>query len=364
MSEIKIKNALQGFEKKYIKRELNDTNDQAFIQLDRNENNFGFSKLVPNAINQAIAESYIYTNVFGEPLRTELAQHHQVLAENILIGNGSFELITLIAQVFLDSTSTSLTAVPTFDWYRAATLLSGGHIIEVPLENHAFPLDEIVNQIDQNVVIIWLCNPNNPTGTYFSYHELNDFLKQVPESSIVVVDEAYIDFVVAPKNHSVTDLIRSYKNLIILRTFSKIHGLAALRVGYAIADTAIIEQLFSFKIPPNTNRLALAAATASLKDRAHYQYVRQAVNIEKKYYYDELSKRQIQFIPSGTNFIMINFELDSDKVVEFFQTKHILVRGGKEYGYDDWIRVTIGRHSENESFFRVLDQGIDRLKVK
>ncbi|MBS7576577.1 MULTISPECIES: histidinol-phosphate transaminase [unclassified Enterococcus] len=367
MGEIQIKNTLQGLENKYIKRELKDSNEskeQLFIQLDRNENNFGFSKQVPGAINQAISESYIYTNVFGEPLRTELAHYHQVLPDNILVGNGSFELISLIAQVFLDSTSISLTATPTFAWYRAASLLVGAKVKEIALKEHAFPLRQLIEQVDSDVKLIWLCNPNNPTGTYFSYHELNDFLKEIPENSLVVVDEAYIDFVTTNENYSVAKLIHKYKKLIILRTFSKIHGLAGLRVGYALADNSIIEQLFSFKIPPNTNRLALAAARTSLKDRTHYQYVQQAVNVEKKYYYDELSKRQIRFIPSVANFIMINFELDSEEVVAFFQTNHLLVRGGKEYGYDQWVRVTIGKHSENERFFKVLDQLIDRVKVK
>lgn len=361
MGEIKVKSTLEVFEKKYVKRENSSTFEKSYIQLDRNENNFGFSSKVADAINKVIGECNVYTDASGEPLRSALSKYYNVDKENFLIGNGSFELISLIAQVFISHLNFSITAKPTFDWYRIATLLAGGQIIEVPLKNNYFPLEEILEKLNDSISVIWLCNPNNPTGTYFSHNNLSSFLDKVPKKTLVVLDEAYIDFVLGGENHS-ANLINNHSNLIILRTFSKIYGLASLRVGYAIGNSDIIAQLIRFKIPPNTNRLSLEAALASLADENFYKKTQSLYVIEREYIERELYLRNIESIPSVTNFIMINLNRDSDIVVNYFKEEGILVRGGKEYGYDNWIRLTIGKSQENELFFKVLDKLINENK--
>ncbi|SKA01534.1 histidinol-phosphate aminotransferase [Pilibacter termitis] len=356
MSNLSVKRNLQAFEKKYVKREIKDTEEIPMVQLDRNENNFGFSPKVPQAIAENISSSYVYTNVDGEPLRSKLAEFHKVSVENILIGNGSFELIGLIAQVFQNKGKKAIQGVPTFDWYRIATILNHGEMIDIPLENHHYPLEEIARNVTDDVEIIWLCNPNNPTGTFFTKKDLVEFLEKIPSSKLVVVDEAYIDFVPDEVLEDNLSLLEKYENLLFLRTFSKIYGLASLRVGYAIANPSIIHSLFQFKIPPNTNRLSVMAAAASLQDVEHYGIVKEKVASEKRFYEEELTKRGFYFIPSYTNFLLIDFGKKTDEIVRQFAKEGILLRGGSEFGYDHFIRVTIGKHQENKLFFEVLDK--------
>ncbi|GAB2021816.1 histidinol-phosphate transaminase [Pseudolactococcus yaeyamensis] len=358
MTEVRIKQTLAAYESKYVKRELPVlTQKQELIQLDRNENNYGPSSQVATAILDELSNLSQYTDVEAQPLRRALAQYFDLENDQILVTNGSFDLISLIASVYQNAGHTALTCAPTFDWYRVATVVNGGDLLELPLTAaHGFDLEAIRQAITPQTDIIWICNPNNPTGTFLAHQELETFLAQVPKNILVVLDEAYIEYA---NSHDASDslkFIKTYPNVILLRTFSKVHGLASLRIGYGMANPQIIHQLFGLKVPPNMNRLSLQAATASLADIEHTQKIIALNAGQRANFYKVLAKHGLEVIPSQTNFILVNFKTETAPIVAALKAKGILVRGGAEYGYPNWIRLTIGKAEENDAFFRQLNR--------
>ncbi|GFH42618.1 histidinol-phosphate aminotransferase [Lactococcus hodotermopsidis] len=354
---IKIKQALSAYETKYVKRELPPlAGTQKVTQLDRNENNYGPSTQVKQAIIDEMPNISQYTDVAAQPLRGKIADSFGVETDQIIITNGSFELISLIASVYQNAGHTAITCVPTFDWYRVATSINGGKLIELPLTaSHGFDLAGILATITAETDIIWLCNPNNPTGTYLSHAEISAFLDKVPDDILVVLDEAYIEYMTVEVADSIA-LIKNHENLILLRTFSKIHGLASLRVGYGISNQEIINQLFGLKVPPNMNRLSVQAATASLADKENITKIAKLNEKQRDYFYQELDKRSLNYIKSQANFIFVDFGYDVAELVNSLKNKGILVRGGAEYGYPNWLRITIGKAKENQLLFEKLDE--------
>lgn len=356
---VEVKNSIKDKTLNYKKRENNNLN-QRIIQLDRNENTIGCSKNAMEYVANHLEDISIYTDVFATSLRIKLAQLHKIKTEQILVGNGSFELISLISSVFLNPNDEVIYPSPSFEWYKTSAYVSGAVVVEVPLIEHKISLEEIEKHITGKTKIIWICNPNNPTGTTLSEKELREFIKRVPSHILVVIDEAYLDFVRENKIPSLLKEIGTHKNLILLRTFSKAYGLASLRVGYAIADETIINQIIPYKIPPNTNRLGILAAEKSLEDEAFYHYVINQIKEQANVIYDALNELGLTYIPSDTNFIFFDLHQESEPIVEALAKKGVLVRGGKEYGYPDWIRVTIGTEEENAIFIEALSDVLDK----
>ncbi len=340
----------------YVKREIPEEKQGCYIQLDRNENNLGFSNKVPAALAVHSQNLAVYPDVFATSLRNLLAQYHKIPSEKILIGNGSFELISLIAQIYLSPEDEAIAPKPTFEWYKTSTLLSNGKMVEVPLTAHQISLSAIAKNVTKKTKIIWICNPNNPTGTLLSENQLRHFLENLPKEILVVLDEAYIDFI---QNGTTIDSVqpqKDYANVILLRTFSKVYGLAGLRIGYAIASEKIIQEISQYKIPPNTNRLGVVAAAASLNDQLFYEKVLGNAKKQFAFLYKEFEELEFEYIPSNANFVMVNLKADSEKIVEEFRKKNILVRGGTEYGYPTWIRVTVGTDDEMHAFIEALKE--------
>ena len=350
---IEVKDSLKDRVISYKKRETPD-NAARYIQLDRNENTLGCSPEVLRYLASHVENLSIYPDVFATPLRQKLAGLHGVETEQILVGNGSFELIGLIAQIFLNPGDEVVYPSPSFEWYKTASALAGAEIIEVPLEQHTVPLDSICEHLTEKTRIVWLCNPNNPTGTLLSQEALTAFLDAVPPAVLVVADEAYIDFVRGTEAPNLIPEIKQHRNLLLLRTFSKAYGLAGQRVGYLIADKAVVERIIPYKVPPNTNRLGVLAAEVSLDDQAFYRHVLASAAAESEKLYRAFDALGFPYIRSNANFIMFHLKRPSEPVVEALRERRILVRGGAEYGYPEWIRVTIGTAEENGAFLDAL----------
>lgn len=327
------------------------------IKLAGNENTLGFSPLAKEAFKDIT--SY-YPDGAVVNLREKTAGKFGVKPENIIFGNGSFELLTLIGLTFIEKDDETITAQPSFGWYKNVTLIMGGKIVEVPLEDYKVNLDAVHNAVTDKTKIIWLCNPNNPTGTIFTHRQLTEFLDKIRDDIVVVLDEAYVDFVNEEGYPDSVSLLGRYKNIIILRTFSKLEGLANLRIGYGFANEELIGYLNKVRMPINTNGAAQLAAYAALDDDDFKQKTLNNVHKGLRQYYDVFERWNIPYVKSNTNFVLFDTGIDSEKLVQEFLERGILIRGGKEFGYPTHIRLSIGTPDENKKVIELLAQLLNK----
>jgi histidinol-phosphate aminotransferase len=334
-----------------VKREFGIEN---IVKLAGNENVYGYSPKVTEAILGMQNEISFYPDTEIARLRDALTRKLGIGRDELLFGSGSFELLTFAATAFLEAGTEAVIPKPSFGWYYIATTAQNAVPVTVPLKNHKVDLDTAAGRINRNTRLVWLCNPNNPTGTYVTGAELDAFIKKVPESVLVLLDEAYIDFAPDDAPRSI-DLIRRHKNVVTLRTFSKVYGLASLRIGYAAGNPYIIEKLARVRAPVNVNTVAQAAALAALGDEGFYDYVIRKNKQGKELYYAELDRLGIEYIPTAGNFIMFNTGRDSSDAEYEYIKRGILVRRGSEFDMPTWIRVTIGTEEQNRKVLKILE---------
>jgi len=326
------------------------------IKLASNENPLGMGKKAQAAIMDALNQIYIYPDGNCTLLKQRLAQHLSVDPQNLIIGNGSDELFKLLAETYLTNDSEVIIAEPTFSQYRFAAHLMGAHVRSVPLRDYRHDLHAMAQCINDKTQMIFICNPNNPTGTIVTADELCQFIVQVPQHVLIVIDEAYYEYVRSPEYPRTLSLLNSYPNLIITRTFSKIHGLAALRVGYAIANPEVISALHKVKEPFNVNLLAQVAAIAALEDKEHVEQSVAVNETGKVYLYEQLAAMGLTYLETNTNFILINVQQDADHLFRRMLTKGVIIRSAAQFHLPTWIRVTIGTMAENERFITALKE--------
>ncbi len=327
------------------------------IKLAGNENTLGFSPLAKEAMEKIV--SY-YPDMAVNDLRERVAEKFHVKPEQIIFGNGSFELLFLVGLAFMEPGEESIIAEPSFNWYKNVTLIMGGQIVAVPLKDFKVDLDGILAAVTDRTKIIWLCNPNNPTGTIFTQEQLETFLSKLRSDIVVVLDEAYNEFVVEDGYPDAIDLLEKYDNVIILRTFSKLQGLAFFRIGYGFGSEELIGYLNKVRMPINTNGPAQLAALAALDDAAFTDQTLKNVHEGLKLYYETFDRWGVAYVPSNTNFILFDVGVDSDRVVEEFLHHGILIRGGREFGYPTMLRVSIGTPEENREVIRLLGQILNK----
>lgn len=332
------------------------------LKLAGNECRLGSSELAKKAAIEALNQAALYPDVDCVVLREKLSEKIGVSVDQIIVDNGLFALIALLGKAFLDADSEVIIPAPTFDWYKIVTLSMGAKPIFVPLVNHTISLRDVHQQINEKTRLIWLCNPNNPTGTFFPINELQDFLKTVPQDVIVVLDEAYREFVDDAKYVETVPLLKLHSNLIILRTFSKVYGLAGLRVGYGAMHPEIIKQLLKLRDPVGVNIVAQAAAVASLEDTLFINRVIDNNKKEKLRLYARFSEWGVEYIPTQTNFILFNIGIDVDVALKEFLKSGILLRGGKDFGLPTWIRATIGTEQDNSAVLDVIEHIVKHYK--
>jgi len=358
MSDSKFRKALESISSytpaKSLEEIRQDLGLDNIIRLSANENTMGCSPLVATALKQAVEDIYLYPDGFCMKLRRKLAESYNFNQEQLIFGNGSFELLSLIAQALINPGDESLIPEPSFGWYKVVTLAMGGVIVSVPLKNHVIDLDEITSKVTNKTRIVWLCNPNNPTGTILTQPNLEKFLTNLPQDITIVLDEAYYEYVTDIAYPDSVALIKKYPNIIVLRTFSKVYGLASLRVGYGIADQEMINTLNKIRLPINVNALAQVAAEASLNDQNFKNAVLENNRQGKDYYYKSFKKMGLEYIPSETNFIMVNVKKDSVTVSNEILKGGIAVRAGTEFGMPTWLRITIGKPDENTLLVEIL----------
>jgi histidinol-phosphate aminotransferase len=325
------------------------------IKLASNENPLGPSRKALRAMRRALREVHLYPEGSCFYLKKRLAEEFAVGENQLIIGNGSNEIIELLARGFLNEGDQVISSETSFLVYPLITQACGGEFISVPMKDFRYDLKGILDRITERTKLIFIANPNNPTGTYVTQEEVEDFLAKVPKEVIVCFDEAYIDFVEAKDFPYLLFYVKTERpNVILLRTFSKSFGLAGVRVGYGMGAPELISYLQKVRQPFNVNSIAQAGATAALDDRLFLWRTKFLVSRGRKYLYRRLKRYGFHFIPSQANFVLIDVERDADEVFQYFLQQGIIIRSMKAYGLPTWIRVTVGRRSENSRFARGL----------
>jgi histidinol-phosphate aminotransferase len=324
------------------------------IKLASNENPLGPSPRAMEAIKKNLKGINRYPDSAGFYLKRKLAKNLNVEPSNLILGNGSDELIDIIIKTFVEDDENIITADVTFLEYEIIAQVNDRRVNTVPLRYFKYDLESIRKRLDDKTKVIFIANPNNPTGTYVTKYEIEDFMQDLPEDVLLVLDEAYDTFIDVDDFPNSLKYVNNSKNIIVLKTFSKAYGLAGLRIGYAITNSESASFMERVRQPFNVNLLAQGAAIAALDDKKFLQKTKKLVLEGKSYLYDSLSKLGIVYVPSVANFILIDVGRDGVGVFKDMLKYGVIVRDMKQYGLKNFIRVTIGTKKENERFIKVL----------
>ena len=330
-----------------VERELGITGS---VKLASNENPRGPSPKALAVLNEAAKTLNRYPDSGGHYLRLALADRWKVSPDQIILGNGSDEVITLLTKAFLEAGDEAVMANPSFVVYKIDVTAAHAKPVQVPLKDYRHDLPAMAKAVTGKTRLVFLCNPNNPTGTYVSAAEVAAFIQAIPPDVIVVFDEAYYEYVTATDYPDTLSMLKGGRNVVLLRTFSKIYGLAGLRIGYGLTTPEIVQHLNRIRPPFNTNSLAQKAALAALSDEEHVRESRR-VNTEGMGIVAEyLQALGLHVVPSQANFLYFDVKRDGKTVFEALLRQGVIVRhlGGT------FLRVTIGLSQENERFITAL----------
>lgn len=324
--------------------------EPGFIKMASNESPLGPSIKAQQAIRKSIKNLSLYPEGSGLSLRETIARQWKVRPDNVILGNGSNEIIELILHAFLNEGEEVITCRPSFLVYFLSAKVFDAALVEVPLNYYTYDLDEIAERITEKTKVIFIANPNNPTGTMVDKNSVEKFMEKVPGHVIVAFDEAYGEFAnpkLFPKTIKYID-----RPVIMLRTFSKIYGLAGLRIGYGIADTSIVELLNKVRQPFNVNSLAQVAATAALEDEDYRHRMISLVEEGRRYLYKEFYKLGLFYVPSEANFVLVK----AGNIFNDLLKKGVIVRPMAEYDLPEFVRVTVGTMPQNRRFIKALKE--------
>lgn len=324
------------------------------IRLDRNENPYGPSEPVIAAMRGNLEESNRYPDS-SKALREKIASHHNVKAEQVVLGCGSSEILRMAADAFLRPGKKLILAKPSYPLLSFYAQAKGVDMLEVPLtSDRSHDLKAMLAASDGATGLVYICNPNNPTGTLTGRQELEEFLRKLPSGIPTIIDEAYHDYVAPTSSYaSFIDRPVGDGRTIVTRTFSKIYGLAGLRIGYAVAPLQLATRLAAFHLQFAENTIGLKAAMAALDDQEHVRLSALRNAGQRQEFYNHANVRMADVVNSQTNFVLLQLDHPIDEVVTHFRNHNVLV--GQFPGVDDHLRVSIGRPEETKEFWRVWD---------
>ncbi len=339
-----------------VKRELGLDD---IIKMASNENPLGPSPQAVEAVTASLPHMHIYPDANCFDLKQRLAAVYKLESENFLLGNGSDEVLTMLATAFLEPGDQIVYGSPTFSQYKFVAKVMGAETAVVPLHNYTYDLDAILKAINDNTKMVFICNPNNPTGTIVDQRAMDRFMDIVSDQVLVVIDEAYAEYVENPAFVSGLKYVQEGRNVVVLRTFSKIYGLAALRMGYGMTSTAIAQTVERIAQPFNVNSFAQVGARAAIDDHEHVQRSRRLNAAGKHYLYSQFQQMGLKYVPTEANFIFVDTGRDSQDIFKALLNMGIIIRTGDVFGHPGFIRVTIGTAAENERFIKSLKQVLD-----
>lgn len=339
-------------------------NLEDIVKLASNENPYGPPPAAKAQLTSELAALEIYPDGYAGKLRTKIANHLGVKEDELLFGSGSDEIIVIIARALLGEGTNTICATPTFPQYKHHALIEGAEVKEIPLKSDgAHDLDGFYEAIDEDTSVIWLCSPNNPTGNLIEHDQLISFLDRVPNHILVVLDEAYYEYVMDESYIDTLKLFHTYKNVLVLRTFSKAYGLAALRVGYGVGDASVITPLNTARSPFNVTSLSLSVAETALDEQAFIEKCRQLNHEQMKRFYTYAKGHNLHIYPSEANFVLLQVPTSATEATEALLKQGYIVRSGDALGVPGYIRVTVGTVEQNDGFFAAFDtllKGVER----
>jgi histidinol-phosphate aminotransferase len=309
----------------------------------------------------ALQEVHLYPDAECYELKEAMAAFLHMSPHQLIFGNGGEEIITLIGKAFISEGDSCVISRDVYDAYETIVRIMGGTITYSDLVDYRIDLEDMLRKTNEKTKIVFLCNPMNPTGTIVTRQELELFLERIPQSTLLVLDEAYSHFVSDPNYPDGIDYVRQGKNVIVLRTFSKIYGLGGIRIGYGVAHPELIQYLRQVKEPFNVNALAQIGALAALRDDDHVNRTLNLVRTEKTFLYNELSAMGIRFIPSEANFIFIDVGMDAKSLFQEMLKRGIIIRPGDIWNLPSFIRLTIGTREQNIRFIKEFKDIHDNL---
>ena len=330
--------------------------EHKIVKLASNENPRGFSPIAIEAIKDALFDIQRYPDGNGYYLKKALSENFLLTADKIIIGNGSNDILELAARTFASKDDQIIFSEHAFAVYKIASQAVGAEGIEAPSKNYSHDLDAFLSLISNKTRLIFIANPNNPTGTLINKKVLKNFLDNVPNNIVVVLDEAYDEYLKDDLKSNAFEWLHEYKNLIVSRSFSKAYGLAGLRIGYGAGNPELIEMMNRVRQPFNVNHLAQVSATASLKDRDFIKESRIDNNIGMKQLTDAFKSLDLEFIPSYGNFV--SFKLEDEKTAMMYYqhllNNGVIVRPIANYDLPKFLRVSVGLEHENDTFIKYL----------
>jgi len=332
------------------------------VKLASNENPLGPSPKAMEAARHALGEANWYPDGGCKRLREVLAVRNNVRFEEVFVGLGSSEIIDLASRILLRPGLDGITSEGSFALFAIAIRASGGHLIQTPMRNYTFDLDAIAAAVTPETRVVYIANPNNPTGTAFGHDEFANFLKRVPGDVLIVLDEAYHEYAERSDLPKSRELFREYNNILTLRTFSKVYGLAGLRIGYGIGHPTLVAEMNKLRTPFNVTSVGQAAALAALDDDEH---VRRSVELnrsERTRLFEELRKLGFSPVPSDCNFLFVPIGPNAKAWCDELLLEGVIVRPMGWMGFPEAIRISVGRPSENTKLLMGLASAQLRLR--
>jgi histidinol-phosphate aminotransferase len=343
-----------------LERELGITD---VIKLASNENPLAPSERVLKAIAEALPHLNRYPDGSGHYLRQALGRRHGLSADHIILGNGSNDLIELLARAFLRAGEEAVIPHPSFVVYPMIVQAAGGIRVVVTLKEHRLDLESMARAITPMTKLVFIANPNNPTATIVSAEEVEGFMARVPDKVIVIFDEAYVEFAQGPDFPDSLAYLKEGRKVVVLRTFSKAASLAGLRVGYAVADPDCVLLLNRIRQPFNVNLLAQVAALAAMQDESHILECLRMIEAGRHFLFDEFSSLGLKYAPSRANFILVDVGKNASDVFQRLLTEGVIERPMTSFGIESALRVTIGTPEENRRFIKALKKVLAEGKV-
>lgn len=332
-------------------------------KLASNENPLGPSPLAIRTIKKCLGDGNLYPDNTSHCLRERIGHFLGISPSNLAVGNGTTELIFLMGLAFLNPKETFIMSQCSFIMGKIVAQVMDSQLKEVPLKDYRHDLPAILERINSDTKIIYLDNPMNPIGTVINHEEVDNFMKKIPDDIIVAFDEAYYEYASRKNYPDTLKYIEEGRNVIVFRTFSKLYGLAGLRIGYCIAKEDLIEAIKKISPPFAVNRFAQIGAAAALNDRQHIQRTKDVNTAGKKFLYENFEEMSVFYIPSETNFVTIDLKADAESLCNELQKRGVIVRPLTMYGKPTFVRVTIGSPEQNKRFmktFKKIYQGSGR----
>lgn len=330
-------------------------------KLASNENPLGPSPKAVKAATECLSHLELYPDASAEALREGIGRHWGVGVERIVVGDGSDELLRLLASMFISVGDEAIMADLTFGVYSHAVNLMGGTSVRVPLKEYKHDLTTMLSFCNNKTKMVFICNPNNPTGTYLTRQEIKDFIESLPKGIVVVLDEAYYEFVTHSDRADGLEYLRDGYNVVVLRTFSKAYGLAGLRVGYAMTTPEYAAMLNTVRAPFNVNTVAQVAGLAALDDHGHLAATVGNNTIERAKLVSDLKSIGCTVVPSEANFVLTNVHVDTRELYPRLLQHGVVVRPGYEFGLPTYLRISVGTPEQMTACFSALHQELSHM---